>query len=215
MTLDVNLDSAWPLRREKATRTRRTIVDAASELFVSQGYVPTTIPDIAAAAGVSRATVFNSVGGKADVLKACYDLAVVGDDEPLAIYERPEMQRMFAEPDARRTIELYAPIIGGIGARISPIYEVFRAAAGADPEIRMIWASIQDERHFGASQFVRMLKAKSGLRRGLSTSDAVDIVWVHIDNGLYHRLVVERGWPRRKFERWFARTLTQQLLLDE
>lgn len=36
--------------------------------------------DIAAAAAVSRATVFSAVGGKPLLLKLAYDVAVVGDD---------------------------------------------------------------------------------------------------------------------------------------
>lgn len=212
MTSFVNAENSWPLRRAKATRTRRSIVDAAHVLFVEKGYAASTIPEIADAAGVSRATVFNSVGGKADVLKAAYDLAVVGDDEPVPLHRRPEMLAMFAEADPRRTIELYSHLIGGVGERISPIYEAFRAAAGADTQIRDLWTQIQAERYFGATQFVRMLSSKGQLRAGLTTSTAADIVWVLIDNSLYHRFVVERGWKRRRFERWFATSLITHLL---
>ena len=104
------------------------------------------MPAIAAAAGVSRATVFNSVGSKAVVLKASYDVAVVGDGAPVPIFQRPEMKAMFAEPDPRRTLELYAEIIAGIGERISGLYEVCRAAAEADPAIARLWDRIQAAR---------------------------------------------------------------------
>ena len=56
------------LRDEQARATRRRIVDAGAALFVESGYVPTTIDAIAERAGVSRRTVFTSVGGKAAVL---------------------------------------------------------------------------------------------------------------------------------------------------
>ena len=53
------------LRDEQARATQRRIVAAGHDLFVEQGYAPTTIDAIAARAGVSRKTVFTSVGGKA------------------------------------------------------------------------------------------------------------------------------------------------------
>jgi len=211
MTETVNESGSWPRRRARAAATRAQILRAATGLFLVHGYAATTMPAIAAAAGVSRATVFNSVGGKAAVLKASYDVAVVGDGEPVPIFQRPEMQAMFAEPNPERTLVLYAAIIAGIGERISGLYEVFRAAAGADPEIAALWRQIQTERLIGATQFVTMLRAKAPLRPGLDPATAADIVWVHIDNGIYHRFVHERGWSPERFQAWFADTLNAQL----
>jgi len=45
------------LRTEQAARTRRLIVEAAAELFVSAGYARTTIKEIALHAGVAPDTV--------------------------------------------------------------------------------------------------------------------------------------------------------------
>jgi AcrR family transcriptional regulator len=52
-------------------------------LFVERGYAPTTIEAIAERAGVSRRTVFTSVGGKADLSKLAFDWTLAGDDEPV------------------------------------------------------------------------------------------------------------------------------------
>ena len=72
-----------PLRKAQAAATRRAIIDAAATSFIERGYVATSIETIAEAAGVSRATVFTSVGGKKELLKKAYDVALVGDDEPI------------------------------------------------------------------------------------------------------------------------------------
>ena len=85
------------LRDEQSRVTRRRIVDAGAELFVERGYVPTTIDAIAERAGVSRRTVFTSVGAKAAVLKLAFDWTLAGDDEPVAIADRAEVQRMMRE----------------------------------------------------------------------------------------------------------------------
>lgn len=204
-------ESAFPLRTARAARTRESVIASAGRLFVELGYVGASVQVIADDAGVSRATVFNSVGGKAALLRACYDVATVGDDAPLPLPQRPEMLAVRDELDSRRTIELYAGVIAGIGERLSGIYEVFRAAS-RDADIRRHWEQIQAERLGGSQGFVRILAAKGPLRPDVDLDEAGDVVWAHIDASLYHRLVVERGWSRRQFEAWFTRSLTSFLL---
>ncbi|GAA1952289.1 TetR/AcrR family transcriptional regulator [Agromyces allii] len=48
--------------------SRRTLEDAASELFLEQGYAGTTIDQIAQRAGVGRNTFFNYFAAKSDLL---------------------------------------------------------------------------------------------------------------------------------------------------
>ena len=211
MNSDVK-ESAFPLRTAKAARTRQDVTAAAGRLFVQRGYVATTVHEIADAAGVSRATVFNSVGGKPALLRACYDIATVGDDDPTPLPQRPELLAVRDAPDQRQTIMLYAGVIAGIGERLSGIYEVFRSAAATDPAIKTQWEQIQAERLGGGRGFVRILAGKGPLRHGLDLEEAGDVVWAHIDASLYHRLVVERGWSRTRFEAWFVQTFTAYLL---
>src|SRR3974390_1527546 len=90
------------LRAAQARATRRAVVDAAARLFTERGYGATTVDAIAQAAGVSRKTVFASVGGKAQALKLAVDWAIMGDDEPVPVLERPHVRAGMAEPDARR-----------------------------------------------------------------------------------------------------------------
>src|SRR5690349_11330069 len=69
------------LRGAQAQSTREAVIAAAARLFAEDGYAATSIDAIAAAAGVSRATVFASVGGKAKLLKTALDVAIVGDEQ--------------------------------------------------------------------------------------------------------------------------------------
>lgn len=202
----------FPQRAAKAAVTRRAVIAAAEQLFIEHGYGNTSVEQVAQAAGVSRATVFNSVGGKPALLRACYDVATVGDDDPVPLPERQAMVAIRDEPDGRRSIGMYAEVMAGIGARLSGIYEVFRAAAGADQEIRAQWQDIQAERLAGAHRFVRILEHKSVLRSDLDHREAGDVVWTYIDTGLYHRLVLERGWSPADYQEWFTRTLCEYLI---
>src|SRR3954451_4079451 len=165
-------DSPYPRRTAKAARTRQAVIGAAERLFVARGYASTSVQNIADAAGVSRATVFNSVGAKPAVLRACYDVATVGDDDPAPLPQRPAMLAIREEPDARRSIALYAEVITGIGQRLSGIYEVFRAAATTERDIRGQWQQIQAERLAGSHRFVEILADKGSLRPDLDLDEA-------------------------------------------
>jgi AcrR family transcriptional regulator len=56
--------------------SRRTIEEAAAELFLEQGYDRTTVDDIARRAGVGRATFFNYFPSKPDLLWVDVDEAL-------------------------------------------------------------------------------------------------------------------------------------------
>jgi AcrR family transcriptional regulator len=56
------------LRERKKQRTRQALYEAATRLFLTQGYTRTTVAEIAAAAGVSTKTLFNYFSGKEDLL---------------------------------------------------------------------------------------------------------------------------------------------------
>jgi AcrR family transcriptional regulator len=203
-----------PLRTAQAESTRRTVIAAAARLFSEHGYVTTSVEDIAAAAGVSRATVFTAVGGKPALLKTALDVAIVGDDQPVALPDRPRSRAVKAETDPRRYLALYAEIVAEIGERAGAIYEAVRGAAGAEPAARALWLDHQAQRRQGGANVVRDLLGKGDLRAGLEPGAAADIVWVLNDPGLYRLLVQERGWTPEQFEAWLAETLQRQLLPD-
>jgi AcrR family transcriptional regulator len=203
-----------PLRTAQAGQTRRAIIDAATRLFVDAGYGATSINTIAEAAGVSRATVFTAVGGKAALLKTAYDVALVGDDEPVALPDRAGSRAIRAEPDPSRYLERYAGLVAELGGRVGAVYEAVRGAASADPEVRPVWEKIQQERRIGAAHVVADTAAKGPLRGGIDQETAADVVWVLNDPGLYHLLVNRRGWSRERFATWLAASLKYELLRD-
>lgn len=203
-----------PLRAAQAGATRRAIIDAAARLFIENGYGATSIDAIAAAAGVSRATVFTAVGSKPAILKTAYDVALVGDDEQVALPDRAESRAIRAEPDPRRYLERYATMVVTIVGRLAPIYEAVRGAASADPEVRPVWEKILHERRIGASHVVEDTASKGPLRAGLDLEAAADVVWVLTDPGIHHLLVTRRGWAPDRFRDWLATSLCRELLED-
>ena len=210
---DVKRSYDSPLRKAQAAATRRAIIDAAATLFIERGYVATSIETIAEAAGVSRATVFTSVGGKKELLKKAYDVALVGDDEPIPFPLRPASLAVRAEPDPRRVLVGYTGLLIDMYSRLAPIYEAVRGAASADPEVRDVFDTIVTERRIGAGNVVRDLLGKGAtLREGLDEEAAADILWVLIDAGLFHLLVHRRAWTTERFQSWLTETMQLQLL---
>jgi AcrR family transcriptional regulator len=200
------------LREANADATRLAIVQAASRLFVERGYVGTSIESIAEAAGVSRATVFTSVGGKPLLLKKAYDVALVGDDANVPLAERKRSLAIRAEPDVDRYLDRYAELVTEINGRLAAVYEAVRGAASADPEVREVFEKIQAERRIGAAHVVDDVLAKGRLRPGLEPEAAADLIWVLNDAGLYHMLVHRRGWTGARFRTWLSDTMRAQLL---
>jgi AcrR family transcriptional regulator len=64
------MDAKLPLRERKAARTRNAIIDAATQLFEQQGFVETTLNQIADLADVHKQTVLRYFGTKEDIALA-------------------------------------------------------------------------------------------------------------------------------------------------
>jgi AcrR family transcriptional regulator len=203
---------ASQVRDEQARRTRRAIVTAAHDLFLAQGYAATTIDGIAEAAHVSRRTVFNSVGGKVALLKLAWDWAVVGDDEPLALADRPAVKAILAEPDPRKALMLWVQTANDIAARTAPLGEVLIAAADIDPAATQLLAEASRNRMLGATLFIRYLASLHGLAAGLTEQHAAELCWALTDGHLYRLLVAQRGWSTADFNRRLYNSLAAALL---
>src|SRR5260221_7462541 len=118
-----------PLRRERAEATRLAIAAAAGRLFAERGYAATSIEEIAAAAAVSRATVFISVGGKPELLTAAYRLAVRGPaDANTPLGQQARSRRISAEADAHKLLAGYARVMVQANRRPGQLYEAARSA---------------------------------------------------------------------------------------
>jgi AcrR family transcriptional regulator len=201
-----------PLRERQASVTRRAVLDAARELFITQGYGATTVEQIAKLAGVSKPTVFSAVGNKQMVLRAVRDVAIAGDDTPVPVARRPATDRIRAEPDQRRAVQLLAQHLTGVASRYAQINEVLHAAADSGEEdLRELWQTEEDQRMIGARFWVEVLTSKGPLRPGLRHDDAADMMWLLMSPDNYYRLVHRRQWTPGKYQRWLTASITQLL----
>src|SRR6476469_7712261 len=128
-----------PSRAQKTRLTRRRIVASAAELFLDQGYGTTTLDQVAIRAGVAVQTVYFHFGNKATLLKEALDVAAVGDDEPVALLDRPWLEELTAEKDPVRVIELWTNGGREIFERVAPLLAVIRGTVGTDPDLAKQW----------------------------------------------------------------------------
>src|SRR4029077_19922251 len=103
-----------PSRRRRAKATHWRIVKAAYGLFCAQGYVGTTMAEIADAAGVAVQTVYFGFNTKAALLSRAYDFAVMGEDEPQIPQQQAWYLAMAAEPDVTKALHHFLTGVGEI-----------------------------------------------------------------------------------------------------
>lgn len=199
-------------RREKARANHRAMLHAAVELLVAQGYAATSLALVAERAGVAAPTAYKAFGNKPAMVKAAFDYAVAGDDEPVPVHQRERAARIKAEPDPVRKLELYADGLLGTLTRSGLLQLVARAAAEIDPEMKAVWDQMNSVRLFGMGILATNLSAGSHLRAGVSEQEAQDLLWAYTSPELYQLMVIIRGWAGPRYRDWVVRSLVDALL---
>jgi AcrR family transcriptional regulator len=199
-------------RQAQARQTRAAILEAARAQFLERGYAATTVGDIASAVGVSVETVYKGFANKAGLLKAMFDVAIVGDDAPIPFQQREMVARIRAEPDGRKKFEIYSNDYAERAARAVPVQLLARDAAASDASARAVLEQLNQERLSGMTAFSQHLHESKVLRQGVQAADALDVLWLFTAPETYERLVIERGWTTKRFGRWIAQQLTAALL---
>lgn len=191
---------------------RRAVLDAARTLFLERGYGTTTIEAISDASEVPQATVYRLFASKRGILTSLIDTSIAGDDEPVPIVDRAHVRSLLDEPGPERALAGLAAISVDINTRTAPIYRILVGAASSDPDVATILDELTRQRQEGQGRVAAALARSNALRPGLSARDAGDIVHALASPELHHLLVVDRGWPADRYERWLADTLVSQLL---
>lgn len=197
-------------KAEQARLTRRRITAAATELFLRDGFLTTTVAAIAAEAGVAVQTLYLAFGNKTAILSAAFDVAVAGDDEPVPVSERTWMRAALDDPDG--VAGLTAFVVGGAAVieRAGPLYGVIRAAA-ADPEVAQVLAQNKKERHESFARIAEAAAGKPGFSTRLTAAEATGVLYALLSEETYALLVEEHGWTGRQWRDWVLRTVLAEL----
>lgn len=204
-----------PRRAEQAAETRRAVLEAARELFVTSGYAATTITEIAGRATVSVDTVYATVGRKPAMLRELVETAISGSEHVIPADQRDYVTRMRAAGSAREMLTIYAHAITGIQQRLAPVFIALRDAAVTDPECAALWTEIGQRRAMNMRRLADDLRATGELRGDLSDEQVADIIWSMNAAEYWVLLVRERSWTAEQFAAWLTDAWTRLLLAQD
>jgi len=199
-------------RQEQAQENRARVLSAARTRFLADGYMATTIPGVARDAGVSVQTVYKVFGNKGGLLKAVFDTAVTGDDQPIPVAGRDQIKRIQAEPDPQEKLRMYSEYFIQGAQRAVAVELLARDAASDDPAADAVWDQIQQQRLTGMSQFARHLHTGGHLPADTAVEEARDVLWTFTSPELWDLLVIQRGWTPARYGHWLASMFTAALL---
>ncbi|GLE50420.1 TetR/AcrR family transcriptional regulator [Mycobacterium montefiorense] len=197
-------------RRQQAQQNRHAVLAAARQRFLAQGYAATTIAEIARDATVSVETVYKAFATKAGVLKAVFDVAVAGDDEPIPMVQRDVIKNVADEAEATRKLEMYAEHLAATMPRSAPVQLLARDGAASSPDAGEVWKQIRQETLAGMTMFASGLAGTGQLR--VSANEARDVLWTYHAPELYELLVLERGWSASRYGKFIAQALIDALV---
>ncbi|MEV0090682.1 helix-turn-helix domain-containing protein [Streptomyces sp. NPDC050738] len=119
-----------PLRERKKILTRRKLIRVAVELFLERGYDQVSVAEIAAAADVSKMTVFNYFGTKDDILLSPMEEHI--GDAAKAVCERAPGETPLAALH-RDFLERVAALDASVGMSDEPIVLKLRSLIEETP----------------------------------------------------------------------------------
>jgi AcrR family transcriptional regulator len=183
------------LRHKRAAETRNALLAAAGRLFLEKGWAATGMRDVATAANVSTETVYAHFTSKRGLLRALIDVAVVGDDQDVALAERPEFTALGRGRRADR-VRAAARLLAGIQQRTAGLAKVLREAAAGDEELAAALREMRQRQRLDVARATELMLGRppTGVER--------DGIWAIVSPDVYLLLVEESGWTLEQYEAW-------------
>jgi AcrR family transcriptional regulator len=196
-------------RAEQARQTRRRIVAAAREAFVEHGFDGTTMPMVAQRAGVSVETIYKNFRSKGGLARVVVDTAIAGDDEPIAMPDRPAAKAIGDASSGKGMLQRYAHHAREIYDRLGPLVSVLLVARAGGPQLHELRRESDAQRLHAATLLTTSLRKAGELKTdGLDDDHVRDAIWALNSPELHSLLIADRGWTADEYERFLAACLT-------
>jgi AcrR family transcriptional regulator len=189
-----------PRRARQARETRSAILAAAAALFAERGWSRTTLAAVAAQAETAIETIYAGFGSKVGLLEAAIDVAVVGDELPIPLAQRPAYATLGTGPRQQRIAAL-AKLVTVILNRTAPLMRALRQAATSEPALTERWSAYETARRDEMARSLTFLA-------GAPPADTLTATtWVVTSGEVYDKLTQELGWSDPQYELWLADVL--------
>ena len=200
------------------------MVRAAYDLFAENGYLGTTISEVAAEAGVAVPTIYYTFGTKAALLEESLGAAIVGFDRWREPPPEPEIGELLpwhpwwpefqAAPTSDAAFDIFITTGVTVLQRVAPLVAALHGAVG-DPEAAEVVRVAEGRRVESYREIVRVIAGKpGGLRPGLTAANATDIVVFLFSAELYQSIRSGRGWSAARTGSFLRNLLSAQLFGD-
>lgn len=196
------------LRQQQAEATRTRVVEAAAELFASDGYARTTVAKIAAVAGVSAETV-QGQGPKAALMIAAIEQTAFGVIGEQNILNLDVGRALLAIEDREQAIDLLANSAADMHERTGQLALALIGGAGADPELDRYWNDLAAGIKRQNRRIVKVLRDRGWIRDDISLEEVVETAVVLGSVEAYLRMTHRDGWSVDAYRRWCRRMLTE------
>ena len=206
---DVEQDGRSGLRGRRAVQaeqTRLEILGAARRHFAAKGYAATSLKEIAADAGVSVQTVYDSVGSKPDLVRRLNDLV----DVEAGVGEIA--MTIGTESDPAVLVGIPAKITRRIVERCDDLVRASFDGARAEPDLAPLTEEAGRRHRGGAKVVAGRLAALKALEPGLTVDAAANTIAALSDIRLALILIDDHGFDLDRLEEWIATTTARAVL---
>ena len=207
MSGDVNSAGALPsLRQAQIAQTEQRILAAATELFLADGYVATTLEAVAKRAQVGARTVYLRFGTKAALFKRVVDVAIVGDTEPVDVLGRDWMQAALTAPTAAERIAASAAAGRQIMERTGALFAVAQQAAAVEPLIAAQWQLGREQTRYAHAVFWTRMAEDGLLDPVLDLDWLIDTSTILAAAETYLLIMRLTSWDLDTYQDWLVTT---------
>lgn len=200
-----------PSRDAAAALTRHRIIDAAEALFLSSGYVATSVRSIARAADVAEKTVYLQFDTKPAILKAVISAAIGGSDDAARMARSQWFLDVLAQPRLDRKIELLAEATSALHERTGLVFTVAREAATVDTEVEALYKRGKQGQLTDMTTLAKNLAEHGLIPSPLGVDWAIDVLYILLGPENWYLLRHELGHDQHHYQNWLHTTLAQAL----
>ncbi|MFS8098070.1 TetR/AcrR family transcriptional regulator [Lentzea alba] len=208
MSEDVKRSYSSPLREQGAAYTRLLVRDAGHRLFARDGFVATSMRKIAYEAGVSERTVYTHYKNKVEIFQDALNVAIAGDEEPVAMRDRPVFEEVLTTPTAQDMIVEMVRRNGAVLERAGALIMAGIESSGADADVRRISHEGEHAMRANCLALAEALIATGQVRPSFDTERVADVLVTMMSPHVHQVL----GWPADRYQAWLADSLRATLL---
>ncbi len=178
---------------------------AARRLFVTRGYNPVTMDEIAREAGVAYQTVYAVFGTKLSVARE----VIWTTFEVEGIHDLINEAKTSADPEV--WLRSAARVARLISERLGDLLRFMQESG--DPELLAEYQKVEGRRLEQERSLVTLLEDSGRLNDALSPSEVLAVLWAMTSSQLHRQLVAQRHWTAVRYEEWLGDSLIALLLV--